>query len=79
MSVMEIIASLIREFPIGSFFLLLAVLTTIERVARHFFNRNRPVCECRCCDTEECEDEDCDDDECDHDAPIDVKVGPDKD
>lgn len=48
---METVASLIREFPTGSFFLLLALMSTIALCVQHYFNRNRPVskCDCDCC------------------------------
>lgn len=56
---METIASLIREFPEGSFFIILAIIGAIGAVARAFVNRNKPTvnCGCDCCDDDE-EDED---------------------
>lgn len=57
---MEIIAGLIREFPFGSFIIILAVLWACERVVTSFINRNKPAapqCECDCCEDAEEEDE----------------------
>lgn len=56
------IVSLIKENPLGSFIVILAVLWACERVITAFINRNKPpatVCECPCCD----EDDECEEDE----------------
>ncbi len=64
MIAMQIIASLIREFPIGSLIVILSALWAGERVVTSFINRNKPPapkCECECCDDgdeDEEEDED---------------------
>ena len=58
---MEIVAGLIREFPFGSFIIILAVLWAGERVVTALINRNKPPapeCDCDCCDEDEEEDED---------------------
>ncbi len=56
---MHEIAGLIREFPFGSFIVILSALWACERVASSFINRNKPTapqCDCDCC-LEEDEDE----------------------
>lgn len=55
---MEIIASLIREFPFGSFLIITAIIAGIIKIVVTFINRNKP--ECNCEDDCEC---DCDDDD----------------
>jgi hypothetical protein len=54
--------TLMRENPLGTFIIILAVLWAFERMVVAFLHRNRPVvnCECDCChtDTDEEEDED---------------------
>lgn len=59
---METIASLIREFPFGSFLIIAGTLIGISGIAHAIINRNKPTCECDCCvveeDDDECEDED---------------------
>lgn len=57
---MEIIASLIREFPFGSFIIILAVLWACERVVTSIINRNKPTapnCNCDCCEGDDDDDE----------------------
>jgi hypothetical protein len=53
---METIASLIREFPFGSFLIITAIIAGIIKIAITFINRNKP--ECNCEEDCECEDED---------------------
>ncbi len=50
---MSEIASLIRQFPEGSFFIILAIIGGITGVARAFINRNKPSCNCDCCDLDD--------------------------
>lgn len=47
---------LMRENPFGTFIIILAVLWAFERMVVALINRNKPACECTCCD------EDADDD-----------------
>jgi hypothetical protein len=54
---MDTIASLIRQFPDGSFIIILAIIGGITTVARAFVNRNKPVCDCECCNLDD-EDDD---------------------
>lgn len=56
---MHEIASLIREFPFGSFLIITGIGGGIVTIITTFINRNRPVveCNCDCCDEGE-EDED---------------------
>lgn len=57
---MHELAELIRSFPEGSFFLLIALIWGMERVGVAIASRNRPImnCNCECCgDDEEEEDE----------------------
>ncbi len=54
---MDTIASLIREFPFGSFLIIAGTLIGISGIAHAFINRNKPTCECDCCVTDD-EDED---------------------
>jgi len=64
---MEIIASLIKEFPFGSFIIILAALWAFERMVTSFINRNKPIvqCDCNCCEEEE--EDCCEEDEEDED------------
>lgn len=50
---MSEIAGLIRQFPEGSFVIIISLTWAIERVAVAFVNRNKPVVNCGCCDEEE--------------------------
>jgi hypothetical protein len=49
--------ALMRENPLGTFIIILAVLWAFERMVTTFLNRNKPVCECDCCQEEETEEE----------------------
>lgn len=53
------IASLIRQFPEGSFFIILALITGAVTIVRTVVNRHRPMVHCDhdCCDEEEDEEE----------------------
>ena len=55
------IAGLIRQFPEGSFFLLIALIWGMERVGVAIAHRNRPLvqrCDCEnCCTDDDEEDE----------------------
>jgi hypothetical protein len=48
---MDTVASLIREFPFGSFLIITAAIAGAVSIARAVVNRNRPIvnCECDCC------------------------------
>lgn len=59
---MDTIASLIRQFPEGSLFIILALIVATATVAKAIVNRNKPACDCECCH----EDDDDDDDDDDH-------------
>lgn len=57
---MQLIASLIREFPFGSFIIILATLWAGERMVTAFINRNKPPppeCDCECCELDEDEED----------------------
>lgn len=57
---MQLIASLIREFPFGSFIIILAALWACERMVTAFINRNKPPapqCDCECCELDEDEED----------------------
>jgi len=54
---METVASLIREFPFGSFLIIAGTLIGLSGVIHAFINRNRPVCECDCCEGDDDDDE----------------------
>lgn len=61
---MEIIASLIREFPLGSFLIITGMVAGIVTVAKAYVNRNRPIVDCNCeCCTEDEDEEDEEEDE----------------
>jgi hypothetical protein len=71
---MSEIASLIREFPFGSFLIITGIIGGITSVCRAYINRDKPVCNCECCNNDldddvgeevetEVEDED---DDCEH-------------
>lgn len=47
--------TLMRENPLGTFIIILAILWAFERMVTAFINRNKPVCDCDCC--EEIEEE----------------------
>lgn len=49
--------ALMRENPLGTFIIILCVLWAIERMVVAFLHRNRPTCDCECCEPEEEEDE----------------------
>lgn len=55
---MSELAGLIRQFPEGSFFLLIALIWGIERVGVAFAQRNRPImnCNCECCEHDDDDD-----------------------
>ena len=53
------IAGLIRQFPDGSFILIISFVWACERIGVAIASRNRPVsCNCACCEEETEEDED---------------------
>ncbi len=61
---MSEISSLIREFPFGSFLIIMGIITGIFSVTRAFINRNKPACDCDCClDEDEIEEDDVEEDE----------------
>lgn len=68
---MSEIASLIREFPFGSFIIITGTLIGISGLIHAFIKRNQPVCECDCC-REDCDDED-------DGEEVETEVGPDED
>ena len=57
--------SLMRENPLGTFIIILAVLWAFERMVTTFLNRNKPVvqCDCDCCEHDETEEEGGEEDE----------------
>ena len=57
---MSEIASLIKEFPVGSFLIILAFITGVVTIVRTVVNRHKPLVHCDhdCCDEEEDEQED---------------------
>lgn len=60
MSTMSELASLVREFPVGAFFILLAFFGTVVSVVKAIANRHRPIVHCdhdHDCDEEDEEDE----------------------
>lgn len=53
------ICLLITNNGLGSFLILLALIWASERVITAFINRNKPVCDCECCqDNHEDEEDD---------------------
>lgn len=50
---MSEIVGLIRQFPEGSFFLLVVFICANAWVAVHFINRNKSACKCDCYDETE--------------------------
>ncbi len=50
---MSELVGLVREFPFGSFIIILSVLWACERVVSAFINRNKPSCDCDCCNEDE--------------------------
>lgn len=47
---MILLASLIREFPVGAFLIIMSIVWAFERMAVSFINRNKPVVQCDCCE-----------------------------
>jgi hypothetical protein len=56
---MSEIANLIRQFPEGSFFIILALITGVVTIVRTVVNRHKPLVHCDhdCCDEEEDEED----------------------
>ena len=56
---MHEIASLIREFPFGSFLIITGFGAGVVSVITTFINRNKPVveCNCDCCGLDEDDEE----------------------
>lgn len=54
------IASLIREFPFGSFLIISGIITGAVTVATAYVTRHRPImeCSCLCCRDDKLDDED---------------------
>ncbi len=42
--------ALMRENPLGTFIIILCLLWAFERMVTAFINRNKPVCDCECCE-----------------------------
>lgn len=61
---MSELAGLIRQFPEGSFFIILALITGVVTIVRTVVNRHRPLVHCDhdCCDDHDEEDEEEDED-----------------
>jgi hypothetical protein len=57
---MSEIAGLIREFPVGTFFILLALIGAVVSIVRAVVNRHRPLVHCDhdCCDEVDEDEED---------------------
>lgn len=57
---MHELAGLIREFPMGSFFIITGAIWALERMVVSAFSRNRPIvnCQCDCCGGSDNDDED---------------------
>lgn len=57
---MSELASLIREFPVGAFFIILALFGAVVSVVKTIVNRHRPLVHCDhdCCDEQHDEDDD---------------------
>jgi hypothetical protein len=54
---MHELAGLIREFPFGSFIIILSILWACERTVSAIVNRNKPVCDCECCHADSSDDD----------------------
>ncbi len=56
---MSEIANLISQFPMGSFFIILAIITGVVTIVKTVVNRHKPVVHCDhdCCDEEDAEEE----------------------
>lgn len=61
---MSELANLIRQFPEGSFFIILALIAGVVTIVRTVVNRHRPLVHCDhdCCDDHDEEDEEEDED-----------------
>ena len=57
---MSELASLVREFPMGVFFIILALLGAVVSIVRAVVNRHRPLVHCDhdCCDEHDEEEDD---------------------
>lgn len=66
---METVASLIREFPFGSFLIITGIIAGGVKVITTFINRNKPCCDCDCCGPDEEDDDNDDDDEDEGEGP----------
>lgn len=57
---MHEIAGLIREFPVGTFFIIMALIGAVVSIVRSVINRHKPLVHCDhdCCDDHDEEDED---------------------
>lgn len=64
---MHEIASLIREFPFGSFLIITGLIAGLFGVAHAIIDRNKPVCDCECCNLDD--EDDCEEDEEDDGEP----------
>lgn len=45
--------SLMRECPFGTFIIILSLIWAVERTIRAIALRNKPDCDCRCCEEED--------------------------
>jgi hypothetical protein len=56
---MHDLCQLVRDFPEGSFFILIAFIWGAEESIKAFAQRNRPImnCNCECCTDDEEEEE----------------------
>lgn len=55
---MNELTSLVREFPLGVFFIIIALFAAVVSVVRAVVNRHRPIVHCDhdCCDGEDDDD-----------------------
>lgn len=50
--------ALMRENPFGSLIIILSLIWAVERTIRAIATRNKPMCDCSCCENDDDEDED---------------------
>jgi hypothetical protein len=57
---MSELASLIKEFPMGTFFIIMALIAAVVTVIKTVVNRHKPLVHCDhdCCDESDDEEED---------------------
>lgn len=54
---------LIQMFPFGSFVIIVLLIAVVYSMVMAIINRNRPVCNCECCDEDDSDDDSSEDEE----------------